>query len=71
MDREDIKMFVKEWWDIYEDESLDYKNIIAPSGVEPGKLGRGPSVSALSTDRDGLVDQRIAPSSASIKSPTD
>ena len=24
MDREDIKMLVKKWWDIYEDESLDY-----------------------------------------------
>ncbi|GAB2214265.1 hypothetical protein Droror1_Dr00018606 [Drosera rotundifolia] len=25
MDREDIKMLVKKWWDIYNDESLDYK----------------------------------------------
>nr|AMP59731.1 galactinol synthase 2 splice variant 2 [Cicer arietinum] len=25
MEREDIKMLVKKWWDIYEDESLDYK----------------------------------------------
>ncbi|KAK2994462.1 hypothetical protein RJ640_008830 [Escallonia rubra] len=24
MDREDIKMLVKMWWDIYEDETLDY-----------------------------------------------
>lgn len=24
MEREDIKMLVKKWWDIYEDESLDY-----------------------------------------------
>ncbi|KAF8036892.1 hypothetical protein BT93_C2577 [Corymbia citriodora subsp. variegata] len=29
MDRDDIKMLVKKWWDIYDDESLDYKNIIA------------------------------------------
>jgi len=29
MQREDIKNLVKKWWDIYEDESLDYKNIIA------------------------------------------
>ena len=28
MQREDIKNLVKKWWDIYEDESLDYKNII-------------------------------------------
>ncbi|GMY26241.1 galactinol synthase 1-like [Fagus crenata] len=26
MDREDIKMLVKKWWDIYNDESLDYKD---------------------------------------------
>lgn len=26
MDREDIKMLVKKWWDIYEDETLDYVN---------------------------------------------
>ncbi|GMH01599.1 hypothetical protein Nepgr_003438 [Nepenthes gracilis] len=25
MDREDIKMLVKKWWDIYDDESLDFK----------------------------------------------
>ncbi|XP_030444847.1 galactinol synthase 2-like [Syzygium oleosum] len=29
MDRDDIKMLVKKWWDIYDDESLDYKNIVA------------------------------------------
>ncbi|CAL5402027.1 unnamed protein product [Camellia sinensis] len=27
MDREDIKMLVKKWWNIYNDESLDYKRI--------------------------------------------
>ncbi|KAH9609095.1 hypothetical protein KSS87_004461 [Heliosperma pusillum] len=26
MEREDIKMLVKRWWDIYEDPSLDYNN---------------------------------------------
>ncbi|XP_010039525.2 galactinol synthase 2 [Eucalyptus grandis] len=30
MDRDDIKMLVKRWWDIYDDESLDYKNAVAP-----------------------------------------
>ncbi|XP_030504658.2 galactinol synthase 2 [Cannabis sativa] len=33
MDREDIKMLVKKWWDIYNDESLDYKKTTTP-GVE-------------------------------------
>ncbi|KAF5186173.1 Galactinol synthase [Thalictrum thalictroides] len=31
MDREDIKILVAKWWDIYTDESLDYK----PSDPEP------------------------------------
>ncbi|OMP08733.1 Glycosyl transferase, family 8 [Corchorus capsularis] len=30
MQREDIKILVKRWWEIYEDESLDYKNCCRP-----------------------------------------
>lgn len=57
MERDDIKLLVKKWWDIYEDESLDYKN--AMQG-EPGKLG-----SLISTlNEDGVVHQRSAPSAA-------
>lgn len=26
MDREDIKTLVAKWWDIYDDESLDFKD---------------------------------------------
>lgn len=26
MEREDIKMLVAKWWDIYNDESLDWKS---------------------------------------------
>ena len=33
MEREDIKMLVKKWWDIYNDESLDYKNIVVPANA--------------------------------------
>ncbi|KAF3570763.1 hypothetical protein F2Q69_00062682 [Brassica cretica] len=28
MDREDIKMLVKKWWEIYDDSNLDYKNLV-------------------------------------------
>ncbi|KAF3453147.1 hypothetical protein FNV43_RR03583 [Rhamnella rubrinervis] len=28
MQREDIQVLVKKWWDIYNDESLDYKNTV-------------------------------------------
>ncbi|XAR48073.1 Inositol 3-alpha-galactosyltransferase [Bertholletia excelsa] len=31
MDREDIKLLVAKWWDIYNDESLDFKSAEAPS----------------------------------------
>lgn len=29
MQREDIKMLVDKWWDVYVDESLDYINVDA------------------------------------------
>ncbi|KAI3990799.1 hypothetical protein MKX01_011707 [Papaver californicum] len=32
MQREDIKMLVKKWWDIYNDESLDYKMPLKKGG---------------------------------------
>lgn len=36
MDREDIKMLVKKWVDIYNDESLDYKSEAeAPKRLQP------------------------------------
>ncbi|KAG2302481.1 hypothetical protein Bca4012_060782 [Brassica carinata] len=37
MGREDIKMLVKKWWDIYNDESLDYKNITGDKGGDGHK----------------------------------
>ncbi|CAK7340480.1 unnamed protein product [Dovyalis caffra] len=39
MDREDIKMLVQNWWDIYNDESLDYKNpVVASAGSDLQQL---------------------------------
>lgn len=58
MDRDDIKLLVKKWWDIYEDESLDYKNA---SMAAPEKLG---SLISRFTE-DGVVNhQWTAPSAA-------
>ncbi|KAE8702681.1 Galactinol synthase 2 [Hibiscus syriacus] len=34
MDREDIKMLVAKWWDIYNDKSLDYKTVVSSGEVE-------------------------------------
>uniref|UniRef100_A0ACD5WGV9 Uncharacterized protein n=1 Tax=Avena sativa TaxID=4498 RepID=A0ACD5WGV9_AVESA len=35
MDREDIKMLVKKWWDIYNDESFNYKGDVACEAAVP------------------------------------
>ncbi|KAL6515896.1 glycogenin [Orobanche gracilis] len=39
MQRQDIKMLVDKWWDIYNDESLNYKKL--PVGQNEGGLGTG------------------------------
>ncbi|GLT91464.1 hypothetical protein SLE2022_093500 [Rubroshorea leprosula] len=63
MEREDIKLLVKKWWDIYEDESLDYKNVVK---VECGDLV--PLISMSELSEDGVVpvqgDHHHAPSAA-------
>ncbi|KAB2621664.1 galactinol synthase 2 [Pyrus ussuriensis x Pyrus communis] len=58
MEREDIKMLVKKWWDIYDDESLDYKNTVVSTeaDVQPFKEA------ALS--EAGVPDFATAPSAA-------
>ncbi|GKD43434.1 galactinol synthase 1 [Tanacetum coccineum] len=49
MQREDIKMLVKRWWDIYNDKSLDYKNPDMAADVTAGsKNGEMVLPSALS-----------------------
>ncbi|KHN43432.1 Glycogenin-2 [Glycine soja] len=64
MQREDIKMLVKKWWDIYNDASLDYKPLMsaseapAPDGVDNIE----PFVQALS--EVGHVQYVTAPSAA-------
>lgn len=34
MDREDIKVLVKKWWDIYDDEALDYSSGVSAAADE-------------------------------------
>lgn len=59
MQREDIKMLVNKWWEIYEDESFDYKNRrVMPA--EPMNLE--PFIAALS--EVGQVEYVAAPSAA-------
>ncbi|CAK7340478.1 unnamed protein product [Dovyalis caffra] len=58
MDREDIKMLVQNWWDIYNDESLDYKNTV----VAAAEAELQPFLAALS--EAGVVHYVVAPSAA-------
>ncbi|GLT31807.1 hypothetical protein SLA2020_065160 [Shorea laevis] len=60
MDREDIKMLVNKWWDIYNDESLDYKNYVVSGEKEV--VSRQPFLAALS--EIGVVSHFSAPSAA-------
>ena len=56
MDREDVKMLVEKWWDIYDDESLDYNN----GGAEAVNIQ--PFLAALS--EGGVVHYKTTPSAA-------
>lgn len=63
MQREDIEMLVKKWWDIYNDPSLDYekKNSSGNEGTVNG-VDVEPFVRALS--EVGQVQYVTAPSAA-------
>lgn len=66
MEREDIKMLVKNWRDIYEDPSLDFNYndniIVKAANNEHTTVKLGPFISALADA--GVHDQRSAPSAA-------
>ena len=65
MDREDIKMLVTKWKDIYIDESLDYRNFVASGEAEADEdeqTGLQPFLEALS--EAGVVHYISAPSAA-------
>lgn len=65
MDREDIKMLVKKWWDIYNDATLDYKGGVSPVIAGAPAVEVDPSVglrAALS--QAGRVKYVTAPSAA-------
>ena len=58
MEREDIKMLVNKWWDIYKDDSLDYKK----SEAESDLVNLKPFINALT--EAGRVKYVTAPSAA-------
>ncbi|XP_022719562.1 galactinol synthase 2-like [Durio zibethinus] len=64
MDREDIKTLVTKWWDIYNDESLDYRNVVSGEAEadEDEQTGLEPYLAAMS---EAVVVNHIrAPSAA-------
>ncbi|XP_044501377.1 galactinol synthase 1-like [Mangifera indica] len=64
MQREDIKMLVQKWWDIYNDETLDYRkpNSMAVVDGETEPVNLQPFIDALSNA--GAVQFVTAPSAA-------
>lgn len=65
MQRDDIKMLVKRWWDIYNDESLDYNHTVAPRAARnrTRQVNRQPFQTALFTEA-GDLNYFTAPSAA-------
>ncbi|KAG7644609.1 Nucleotide-diphospho-sugar transferase [Arabidopsis suecica] len=62
MEREDIKMLVKKWWDIYDDESLDYKKPVTVVDTEVDLVNLKPFITALT--EVGRLNYVTAPSAA-------
>ncbi|KAL6278462.1 galactinol synthase 2 [Prunus yedoensis var. nudiflora] len=64
MEREDIKMLVKKWRDIYDDESLDFKNIVAAAEAGNGAERVDLQAFKAALSEAGVVNFRTAPSAA-------
>ncbi|KAF3651579.1 galactinol synthase 1 [Capsicum chacoense] len=62
MDREDIKMLVKKWWDIYNDQTLDYK--AQGSRVDPGQVEANRLMAAAFSDTNISTSLCVASPSA-------
>lgn len=60
MQREDVKMLVQKWWDIYNDTSLDYKPL--PPALPVEAMDIQPFIAALS--EAGPLKFVTAPSAA-------
>lgn len=60
MDREDIKMLVKKWCDIYNDSTLDYKPTPPVMGLEK----QPSSLLAAALQEAGAIKYVTAPSAA-------
>ncbi|XP_015071077.1 galactinol synthase 1 [Solanum pennellii] len=68
MEREDIKLLVKKWWDIYNDESLDYNRSVGMNQVNvigaAGAVNQLQPLIAAAMSQAGAVKYVTAPSAA-------
>ncbi|XP_049410903.1 galactinol synthase 1 [Solanum stenotomum] len=68
MEREDIKLLVKKWWDIYNNESLDYKRPVGMNQVNvigaAGAVNQLQPLIAAAMSQAGAVKYVTAPSAA-------
>ncbi|KAA8549048.1 hypothetical protein F0562_000732 [Nyssa sinensis] len=65
MQREDIKMLVKQWWDIYKDDSLDYQKRVATNGVTDAEaVSFQPFIAAALSEAGAHIRFVTAPSAA-------
>ncbi|KAL0389749.1 UNVERIFIED_CONTAM: Galactinol synthase 1 [Sesamum calycinum] len=64
MQREDIKMLVKKWWDVYNDDTLDYKKPVVHNdgALESGALQ--PLIAAAMTEANAPAVKYVAAPSA-------
>lgn len=52
MDRDDIKMLVKKWWDVYDNQSLNYRAVTNYEEEGDGKKGSVLAVPAIMTSEN-------------------
>lgn len=67
MDREDIKMLVEKWWEIYNDETLDYIKrpaVISGAAATAGEAENGGGLKTVLSGTTGMVKYITAPSAA-------
>lgn len=62
MDREDIKMLVDKWREIYDDETLDYNG--AAAAATAGEVETGGGLKTVLSGTTGMVKYITAPSAA-------
>ena len=62
MERDDIKMLVAKWWDIYNDESLDFKADIIDQAEPEGE--------SKCTKRSSIIAAMLEPSVTYVSAPS-